>query len=1391
MDTRDPEDLTADAKDPTGATQQTRTPLSDLEPTVFDDRDRPPTVADDPPPADRSQNSSDVSGTDSSATKPERFPDGRDQTVPISWPQIDECKTVVDCGAETGPVRRPVDATLDRARSVIPDEEVSLGPYVLVGKLGQGGMGIVYLAWDRERNATVALKFLPRVDPMSLYRFKREFRAHADLTHRNLIKLYELFSRGDRWFYTMEHVVGLEFRLALQAGSSPAILPLATTEPDPSVMAHATLNRTPSPPTESVVPPPDLNGPHVFNPPESGAGLAVVELDWLRALFEQLAHGLNATHEAGLLHRDIKSSNVMVGTDGRVVILDFGLVTDLVGSPGIETNRRPIVGTIETMSPEQARGDELTAASDWYSVGVMLYEALTGQKPFVGTAEQILNAKQRATPRAPTELRTGIPRELSQLCMDLLAHDPKLRPDGREFLARLGGRCQSTGDPVRDSGDPGFVGRRAELSALETAYDEVSSGRTAIVVVAGPSGAGKSSLTAQFLSQLALGGLQTPMILSGRCYEQESVPFKAIDTLVDRLADSLDRLTEQELEAILPPTVDELAQVFPILSRVGAIKSRRHDASPIADPHEMRRRAIGALRFILSRFSEKQVVVLTIDDLHWGDVDSAQLLIELLLPPNPPRILLIATCRDDWAETSECLKTIRAGLCSEDSRCSFADMRVDLLAEGDAHELAAAAIGGTGPEAEVLTSAIVREAQGNPYFLLELARQARDLGGMQSPNWQAGKVDLDAILVDRVGRLPGPARRLLELIALAGQPIPQHCACRAADLNDDAWPALMALRHERLVRSNGLQFTDAVMTSHDRIREAVVGWIDPPARREYHGKLANVLEEWGRSDFETLASHFLAAGDDTRAGNYYETAADRAAQSLAFERAARLYDLAHAIRPLHGVDARLFQIKYAQALSNAGRGAEAGAAYAHLAEASSDVQGRETKEFWKRAAYEFTISGKTDEGLAIWRTLLASHGLKLPDTPRSGLMAVLTETARLKLGGMRVRLRGEIPDGAQFDLIDMLTTAATGLGMIEPLAAHAFRLRGLRLALCAGEPTRIAVGLASFASILAYQGSMNGRRIEELRSRSDQLVAGSDDPYVLGLIELNRGFADFHLMRLQSALDGFVKSETLFLRGGESANWELDTCRLMRIWTLVMLGETNRAIETWEVHRHGAAQRGDLYARFTLEVLVGSFVRVVCDEPEAARLAIRSVMSEWSQERFQLQHWVAIESESRIDRYVGDGNRALDRLASAWPAVSRSMAFRSQLTRCGWLSSRATSAVMAAQTAADPRANIALARRDARRLARENWQLASAWSESVLGSVEALERNFESACAHIERAMAIYGANQMRLPAAASKRKLGEIKGGDEGRALIEAADRDFAAIGARDPVRTTRMLYG
>ena len=145
--------------------------------------------------------------------------------------------------------------------------------------------------------------------------------------------------------------------------------------------------------------------------------------------------------QAGKLHRDIKPPNVLVTLEGRVVLLDFGLTADLE-SVGAD---RQVVGTVGHMSPEQAAGHSVSTASDWYSVGVMLYEAMTGQLPFAGTPEEVLAAKQNEAPPSPDALVEGLPQDLVRLCVALLDRDVSEtaeRPRGDRAAERASSRAR-------------------------------------------------------------------------------------------------------------------------------------------------------------------------------------------------------------------------------------------------------------------------------------------------------------------------------------------------------------------------------------------------------------------------------------------------------------------------------------------------------------------------------------------------------------------------------------------------------------------------------------------------------------------------------------------------------------------------------------------------------------------------------------------------------------------------------------------------------------------------------------------------------------------------------------------------------------------------------------
>jgi serine/threonine protein kinase len=295
--------------------------------------------------------------------------------------------------------------------------------FAIVHRLGTGGMGVVYEAFDHERGERVALKTMRRIDPVALYRFKQEFRNLADLSHPNLVNLHELIAVGEVWFFTMELVPGVDFISHVR--SAPEAV--ATTETaEPGVAPARDRDREAH-----------RQGPHAAERLAAAEALDPSRVARLRQALRQLAEGVSALHEAGKLHRDIKPTNVLVTPEGRVVLLDFGLSADLERSGLHHTVGERVVGTVGYMSPEQAAGRPLSPASDWYSVGVMLYEALTGVLPIGGSSSELLEAKQRSDPPPPRAVSDGVPDDLNALCVELLRRDPEARPMGPAVLARL------------------------------------------------------------------------------------------------------------------------------------------------------------------------------------------------------------------------------------------------------------------------------------------------------------------------------------------------------------------------------------------------------------------------------------------------------------------------------------------------------------------------------------------------------------------------------------------------------------------------------------------------------------------------------------------------------------------------------------------------------------------------------------------------------------------------------------------------------------------------------------------------------------------------------------------------------------------------------------------
>ena len=758
-------------------------------------------------------------------------------------------------------------------------------------------MGVVYQAHDVERGMDVALKVLLRMNADGIYRLKSEFRSLADVSHPNLVGLFELVSEGEQWFIAMELVEGVDLLTWLRQELDGAI------HLDDDTLAAA--NGLASERVEASI---TVAMDEAAELSSASAGSLhatrsrrLPHLDRLRDAMRQLALAVHAIHVSGKLHRDIKPSNAMVTADGRLVMLDFGLVQEDSSLPHLRDRRdaQPdvaISGTPSYMAPEQATGRAITTASDWYAVGVLLYQALTGDLPHQGSWHELLQAKLHAVPVPPHLLLSGVPRDLSDLTMALLQADPAKRPREADILRTLGARLhQDSGLTSSDAAEPPLMGREEELQLLHTHWTAVQRERRPhLVHVSGPAGMGKSAILDTFMDELrkqADDGI-APLLLNGRCHERESVPYKAFDAVIDTLTRHLLQLSNSELTALITPDVAALAQIFPVLRRVTAIDMMPLQPLELEDRRGLRRRAALGLKRLLGRLAVVQPLLVVMDNLQWGDLDSAELLASLVERPDPLPALLLLAWRDEDADRSPVLQAIARLGTLEPSDVTRARMHVGPLATEFAESLAMALLPQDGVETRPSARIVAKEAGGNPLFIMELAHfRQSDIAadGTQT----AREVTLDEVLQARIENLPTLARHLLEVVAVAGKPLGQKQVFMAAALGREEPAAIARLRNGHYVRTVGVGDGAHIETFHNRIREAAMALMSPTRLQTLHAALLRaltMLPTAGGQDVEALADHALGAGDATVGMQYSLVAARRAHSVFANHDAVRRFE---------------------------------------------------------------------------------------------------------------------------------------------------------------------------------------------------------------------------------------------------------------------------------------------------------------------------------------------------------------------------------------------------------------------------------------------------------------------------------------------------------------------
>ena len=1066
-----------------------------------------------------------------------------------------------------------------------------------------------------------------------------------------------------------------------------------------------------------------------------------VDMGRLRSAATQLAGALVALHTVGLTAKGPKPADVLVTPDDRVKLVGFGL-------PG--------------------PGDASSPSSDWHGFGVLLFRALTGRLPV-----------ERATEtESPGDGATGATGELLRLSTDLLHHDPARRPSGAEVLRRLLGGAD--GPPVTAGAlpDAPLVGRGPQLRDRLLADDALDDGRGGAVFVPGRPGVGKTRLLFELARRLRAAG--RTLVLDGRCSEREHLPFKALDGIVEGLADHLSDVSVGEFHTVLPHDASSLGLVFPALGRVRGFEGWR--AEDAGDPVAARRRAKAALRELLGRMAARRPVVLIIDDLHWGDVDSATFLLDLLRPPGVPTVLVVAAYCSHEVATSPCL---RALLPQVDAAT---ELPIGELEHARALELAAVLLEGAPQQAASAAEGVARASGGSPSLICELARQARQAGA------SGPEIGVDDLVRERVRGLPTDAWRLLQVVAVAGRPLELSVAHAAAQIIRPETSSLPALLTARLLRLRQGDSSTLVEPYDERIARAVATRTDRLRVTNIHTRLAFAVEAEEHVDQVALANHYRAAGEPALALGFAKAAADDAVARAAFSEAVALLEIVLELRAELDLRDPAEQVRLLTSLGEAmeacGRGADAGDAYLRAAELAGPVEGLELR---RRAGERLLSSGHVERGCAVLRPVLATFGVTLPERPAHALALLALRRAWLRLRGLAPRDGERALSARERVRLDVCWSIGGGLGLLDPLRGALLHAQHLVLALRSGDPRRTALSLAVEVVHSAMAGSRSSSHTRYVESIAMGLAERLDDPYVFAVLRAMCGVAAWLEGRWDDAAGSCEEAAAELSRQPGAVGYELGSVRIVLLDALVVRGDYARVAHMAQQVLADARSRDERHVEAFLRVKVKPRLHLAADRPDLARSDVEDALTRGSVSGLDLFQFRALYSLCEADLYEGRAGDARERMTSQSALLRSSRLTRLQLCRVLLDDLRARCALAEAAAAGEGSARagelLVEAARHATALAKEGAPWASGIAAAIRGCVAAARGDVAEARKQLLLAEQDLGAVGMYSSAVLAARRRGELDGNPAGSELVRLCDTRLTHAGVVCPQRFAAMM--